>query len=80
MNYLSGIDPHRLRFMDESGVRLPEAAHPSYGHAPIGERAIEIVRYHGRPNVILHLLAGLSGVDTVRLQTHRSMLNLSLNV
>ena len=27
MNYLSGVDPHRLRFMDESRVRLPEVAY-----------------------------------------------------
>ena len=34
-----------------------------YGHAPVGERAVEVVRYHSRPNVTLHLLAGLTGVD-----------------
>ena len=49
--------------MDESGFKLPEVCNPLYGHAPIGQRAIEVVRYHSRPNVTLHLLAGLGGVS-----------------
>ena len=49
--------------MDESGFKLPEVCNPLYGHAPIGHRAIEVVRYHSRPNVTLHLLAGLGGVS-----------------
>ena len=47
--------------MDESGFKLPEVCNPLYGHAPIG--AIEVVRYHSRPNVTLHLLAGIGGVS-----------------
>lgn len=62
MALLNAIDPHRLRFMDESGFRLPEVSMTHYGHAPRGERAIEIIRYHSRPNATLHLLAGLHGV------------------
>ena len=42
---------------------MPEVCNPLYGHAPIGHRAIEVVRYHSRPNVTLHLLAGLGGVS-----------------
>ena len=62
MEMLSRVDPYRLRFMDESGFCLPEVARPLYGHAQIGERAIEIVRYHSAPNATLHLLAGLDGI------------------
>lgn len=62
MAMLSRVDPYRLRFMDESGFRLPEVGRPLYGHAPVGERAVEIVRYHSAPNATLHLLAGLYGV------------------
>ena len=42
---------------------LLQVAQPLYGHAAVGERAIEVVRYHSRPNVTLHLLGGLTGVD-----------------
>lgn len=62
MDILCRVDPHRLRFMDESGFRLPEVTRPLYGHAPVGERAIEIMRYHSFPNATLHLLAGLDGI------------------
>ena len=63
MELLHSVDPYRLQFMDESGFKLPEVCHPLYGHAPCGERAIEVVRYHSAPNVTLHLLAGLGGVS-----------------
>lgn len=63
MQLLHSVDPFRLQFMDESGFKLPEVCNPLYGHAPIGHRAIEVVRYHSRPNVTLHLLAGLGGVS-----------------
>ena len=63
MQLLHDVDPYRLQFMDESGFKLPEVCNPLYGHAPCGERAIEVVRYHSAPNVTLHLLAGLGGVN-----------------
>lgn len=63
MELLHSVDPYRLQFMDESGFKLPEVCNPLYGHAPRGQRAIEVVRYHSRPNVTLHLLAGLGGVS-----------------
>lgn len=61
MDLLNRVDPYRLQFMDESGFRLPEVGRSLYGHAPVGQRAIEIVRYHSIPNATLHLLAGLQG-------------------
>ena len=66
MDLLSRVDPHRLRFMDESGFRLPEVARPLYGHAPVCERAVEVVRYHSCPNSTLHLLAGLYGIGHLK--------------
>ena len=63
MQLLHSVDPYRLQFMDESGFKLPEVCNPLYGHAPCGEPAIEVVRYHSRPNVTLHLLAGLGEVS-----------------
>ena len=58
MDLLNRVDPYKLQFMDESGFRLPEVGTPLYGHAPKGQRALEIVRYHSMPNATLHLLAG----------------------
>ena len=52
-----------LQFTDESGFKSPEVCTPLYGHGPVGHRAIKVVRYHPRPNVTLHLLAGLGGVS-----------------
>ena len=66
MNILYQEDPYRLRFMDESGFRLPEASRPLYGHAPKGERAIEVLRYASKPNASLHLIAGLNGVGHLK--------------
>lgn len=66
MELIHQVDPYRLQFMDESGFKLPEVCNPLYGHAPRGERAIEIVRYHSAPNVTLHLLAGLGGVSHLK--------------
>ena len=62
MDMLYRVEPYKLRFMDESGFKLPEVCTPLYGLAPNGERAIEVTRYHSTPNVTLHLLAGLPGV------------------
>ena len=63
MQLLHDVDPYRLQFMDESGFKLPEVCNPLYGHAPCGERVIEVVRYHSAPNVTLNLLARLGGAN-----------------
>ena len=34
-----------------------------YGHAPVGERCIELLRYHDSPNITVNLLAGLHEVE-----------------
>ena len=59
MDLLNSVDPYRLQFMDESGFRLPEVGNPLYGHAPKGQDAVEVTRYHSIPNATLHLLAGI---------------------
>ena len=46
MDLLNSVDPYRLQFMDESGFRLPEVGNPLYGHAPKGQDAVEVTRYH----------------------------------
>lgn len=35
-------DPVRIKFMDEAGFCLPDAASATRGHAPVGQRCVEI--------------------------------------
>lgn len=63
INYLSNKDPYKLKFFDECGLKLPSHGKRLYGHAPIGERCIELSRYHESPNITVNLLAGINGVE-----------------
>ena len=51
-----------MKFFDEAGLKLPKHGTRYYGHAPVGQRCIELARYHQIPNITLNLLAGLEGV------------------
>ncbi|XP_077992222.1 uncharacterized protein LOC144446350 [Glandiceps talaboti] len=62
IDLLHQCDPHRLKFMDESGFKVRDIAYRSRGHSLIGEKCVEVVRYHQSPNVTLNLLMGLNGV------------------
>ncbi len=58
-----GIDPRRLRFIDEAGVNL--ALTRLYGRAPRGERLVERVpRNYGEQTSIVSDLS-LSGVEAI---------------
>ena len=63
IDYLHAQNPHKLKFFDECGLKLPFHGKRLYGHAPVGERCVEFMRYHDSPNVTLNLLAGLNGVE-----------------
>ena len=62
VNYLNGKDPYSLKYFDECGIKLPNAGSRNYGHAKVGERAVEVRRYCQTANVTLNLLCGLTGV------------------
>ena len=62
INYLHSKDPRKLKFFDEAGLKLPKHGTRYYGHAPVGQRCIELAHYHQTPNITLNLLAGLEGV------------------
>ena len=62
IDYLHGKDPYTLKYFDECGVKLPDCSARNYGHAPVGERAVEVRRYSQTANVTVNLLCGLSGV------------------
>ncbi len=62
IDYLHGKDPYTLKYFDECGVKLPGNGARNYGHAPIGERAVEIRRYCQTANTTVNLMCGLTGV------------------
>lgn len=69
LDYISTIDPFRLKFFDETGLKLPNVANPSYGHSLIGTRCVEIFRNVQSPNITLNVLCGLEDImyaNTVR--------------
>ena len=65
IDYLHTKNPCKLKFFDECGLKLPFHGKPLYGHAPVGERCVEFVRYHESPNITVNLLAGLNGVESM---------------
>ncbi len=69
IDYVSTVDPYRLKFFDETGLKLPNVANPNYGHSLVGERCVEISRNVQSPNITLNLLCGLQNImyaNTVR--------------
>lgn len=62
LNYLSSVDPYKIKCFDEAGFRLPDCGRPNYGHSPVNTTCVEVGRYLNSPNVTLNLLMGLQGV------------------
>ena len=62
LKYLHSKDPFTLKFFDEAGLKLPRDNTRCYGHAPKGQRCVEVRRYHETPNITIKVLAGLQGV------------------
>ena len=65
IDYLAAKDPYRLKFFDECGLKLPSHGTRSYGHAPVGKRAFEFIRYCETANVTVNLMCSLQGVTYV---------------
>ena len=65
IDYLNSKDPHTIYFFDECGLKLPQHGTRNYGHAAIGERAVELVRYAETPNITVNLMCSLTGVTYV---------------
>lgn len=63
VDYLYTKDPYTLKYFDECGVKLPINGARKYGHAPIGERAIEVKRYCETSNTTVNLMCGLTGIS-----------------
>jgi transposase len=63
VNYLSSKDARKIKFFDEAGIKSPDAGIRLYGHAPVGERCVEVERKLENPNTTLNLLVSLNGVE-----------------
>lgn len=61
LNYMCQVDPHKLKFFDESGVSLYDT-NKRYGHSLVNSTCIEVGRHMQSPNITLNLLAGLDGL------------------
>lgn len=64
IDYLHSKYPYTLKYFDESGVKLPTNGSRLYaiGHAPVGERAVELKRYCETTNTTVNLMCPLTGV------------------
>ena len=65
IDYLHSKDPFKLKFFDQCGLKTPSHGKRVYGHSPVGERCVELQRYHQSPNITVNLLAGLNGVEYI---------------
>lgn len=61
LDYIFAQDPYKVKYFDESGFKI-SVANRNFGHSKVGEKCIEIGRYHASPNITLNLLVGLGGV------------------
>ena len=52
-----------MKFFDEAGLKIPEVGTRLYGHAPVGERCVELERKCESPNNTLNLLISLNGPE-----------------
>ena len=62
----SACDPRNMHFFDESSV-IKTTGNKNYGHAPVGQRAIEIQRYASNATYTVNLLHSIFGVDHVNI-------------
>ncbi len=63
IDYLHSKDPYMIYFFDECGLKLPQHGTRNYGHAAVGERAVELTRYAETPNITVNLMCSLTGVN-----------------
>ena len=62
VNFMNTLDPHRIKFFDETGVNVSDCANPKYGHSIKGTSCVEVMRNARTRNVTVNVLCGTSGV------------------
>lgn len=63
IDYLSSKDVGKIKFFDEAGVKVPDVGTRMYGHAPQGERCVEVVRKKENLNSTLNMLVSVNGPE-----------------
>ena len=48
-------------------MTLPNVGTRRYGHAPVGERRVEVIRKRKNPNTTLNMLVSINGVENYNL-------------
>ena len=61
IDYLSSKDARKIKFFDEAGIKMPDVGTRLYGHAPVGERCVEVVKQRQSANTTLNV--SLNGVE-----------------
>ena len=57
VNYIYTVDDqYKLKFFDESGIKLPDVGKPNYGHSLKGTPAVEISRNVYSPSITPNLM------------------------
>lgn len=63
IDYLSSKDVRTIKFFDEAGIKVPDVGTRLYGHSPVGERCVEVVRKKESPNTTLNMLVSVNGPE-----------------
>ena len=63
IDYLSSKDIGTVKFFDEAGIKTPGIGTRLYGHSPVGERCVEVVRKEENPNTTLNMLVSVNGPE-----------------
>ena len=59
VNYVNSKDPYTVKFFDKVGIQIPSVGTRLYGHSPIGERCVEVIRKCPSPNYTLNAMNSL---------------------
>ena len=61
IDYLKSKDVRTINIFDEAGIKVPDFGTRLYGHSPVGERCVEVIRKSESPNTILNMLVSYEG-------------------
>ena len=59
VNCVNSKDPYTVKFFNEAGIKIPSVGSRLYGHSPIGECCVEVIRKCPSPNYTLNAMTSL---------------------
>ena len=62
VNFMNTLDPQRIKFFDETGVKLSNCANPSYSQSVKGTSCVVVMWNAQTRNVTVNVLCGTYGV------------------